>query len=69
MYLVLFSMAHLTVIDMIKGACKMIKLDFSNFIVGVKMYRKVASSNPSCLEAHDDFFRLLTKGIFDPYVL
>ena len=32
-------------------------------------YRKVASSNTSHLEAHDDFFRLLMKGFFDPYVL
>ena len=32
-------------------------------------YRKVASSNTSCLEAHAGFFRLLVKGIFDPYVL
>ena len=32
-------------------------------------YRKVASSNTSCLEAHAGFFRLLMKGIFDPYVL
>ena len=32
-------------------------------------YRKVASSNTSCLEAHDGLFRLLMKGIFDPYVL
>ena len=32
-------------------------------------YRKVASSNTSCLEAHVGFFRLLIKGIFDPYVL
>ena len=30
------------------------------------MYRKVASSNTSRLEG---FFRLLMKGIFDPYVL
>ena len=29
-------------------------------------YRKVASSNTSCLEAQADFFRLLMKGIFDP---
>ena len=26
-------------------------------------------SNPSCLEAHAEFFRPLMKGIFDPYVL
>ena len=32
-------------------------------------YRKVASSNMSCLEAHAGFFRLLMKWIFDPYVL
>ena len=30
-------------------------------------YRKVASSNMYCLEAHADFFRLLMKGIFDPF--
>ena len=33
------------------------------------IYRKVANSNLSRLEAHADFFRLLMKGIFDPYVL
>ena len=32
-------------------------------------YRKVASSNTSRLEAHAGFFRLLMKGIFNPYVL
>ena len=32
------------------------------------MYCKVASSNTSRLEAHPGFFRLLMKGIFDPYV-
>ena len=32
-------------------------------------YRKVASSNMSRLEAHAGFFRVLMKGIFDPYVL
>jgi hypothetical protein len=26
-------------------------------------------SNMSCLEAHAGFFRLLLKGIFDPYAL
>ena len=31
-------------------------------------YRKVMSSNTSRLEAHKGFFRLLMKGIFDPYV-
>ena len=32
-------------------------------------YRKVASSNTSHLEAHAGLFRLLMKGIFDPYVV
>ena len=32
-------------------------------------YCKVTSSNMSCLELHTGFFRLLKKGIFDPYVL
>ena len=32
-------------------------------------YCKVASFNTSRLEAHAGFFRLLMKGIFDPYVL
>ena len=33
------------------------------------VYRKVASSKTYRLEAHAGFFRLLMKGIFDPYVL
>ena len=33
------------------------------------IYPKVASSNTFRLEAHAGFFRLLMKGIFDPYVL
>ena len=32
-------------------------------------YWKVASSNTSHLKAHAGFFRLLMKGILDPYVL
>jgi hypothetical protein len=32
-------------------------------------YCKVASSKTSHLEANAGFFRLLMKGIFDPYVL
>ena len=35
----------------------------------VLAYRKVASSNTSRLEAHAGFFRLLMKGIFEPYVM
>ena len=41
------------------------------FVATVKaqdMYRKVASSNTSQFEAHAGFFRLLTKGIFNPHV-
>ena len=30
-------------------------------------YYKISSSNMSCLEAHEGFFRLLMKGIFEPY--
>ena len=32
-------------------------------------YPKVVSSNTSCLETHAGCFRLLVKGIFEPYVL
>ena len=32
-------------------------------------YRIVESTSPSCIEAHAGLFRLLMKGIFDPYVL
>ena len=41
------------------------KAGFQN--VALEVNRKVAISNPSCLEAHAGFFRLLMKGIFDPY--
>ena len=34
-----------------------------------KVYRKVASSNTSCLEANAGFLKLFMKGIFDTYVL
>ena len=37
--------------------------------VFVDIYRKVAISNSSHLEAHAGFFILLMKGIFDSYVL
>jgi hypothetical protein len=30
-------------------------------------YLKVASSDMSCLEAHEGFFSLFMKGIFDPF--
>ena len=32
-------------------------------------YPIVGSTSPSCFEAHVGLFRLLMKGIFDPYVL
>ena len=38
-------------------------------MINVYIYRIVASSNPSRIEAHAGLFRLLMKGIFDPYVL
>ena len=50
-------------------------VSFLNFLVlkifGIyrSNYRKVASSNTSCLEAQAGFFRLLMKGIFGPYVV
>ena len=42
---------------------------YETFLPLLLIYRKVASSNTSRLEAHASFFRLLMKGIFDPYVL
>ena len=33
------------------------------------IYRIVASTSPSRIEAHAGLFRSLMKGIFDPYVL
>ena len=41
----------------------------SHHINPENMYRKVTSSNTSHLDAQAGFFRLLMKGIFDPYVL
>ena len=32
-------------------------------------YCTVASTSPSCFEAHVGLFKLLMKGIFNPYVL
>ena len=44
---------------------------YMDFVVhiGFNRYRKIASSNTSHLEAHASCFRLLMKGIYDPYVL
>ena len=36
--------------------------------LSIHTYCKVASSNKSCLEAHAGFYRLLMKGIFNPYI-
>ena len=36
------------------------------FLITVKLW---VLTRTFCLEAHVDFFRLLMKGIFDPYVL
>ena len=44
-------------------------LIFSYLLSKLSTTVKVASSNTSCLVAHAWFFRLLMKGIFDPYVL
>ena len=57
--------------------CKLKTEAFGN-VIGTRYiilkieYRKVASASPSCFEAHVGLlglFRLLLKGIFDPYVL
>ena len=42
---------------------------FSSKFLKNMIYLKVTSSNTSRLEAHAGFFRLLMKGIFDPYVM
>ena len=40
-----------------------------DFTVLIKIYRIVASTSPSRIEAHAGIFRSLMKEIFDPYVL
>ena len=45
------------------------KVSFWQKVAFTLIYRKVASSNTSRLEAHAGFFRLHMKVIFDPYVL
>ena len=42
------------------------KLSRLGDVISAFVYRKVASSNTSRLEAHAGFFRLLMKGIFNP---
>ena len=45
-------------------------LFFSDFKYGILIrYRIVANASPSRFEAHVGLFRLLMKGIFDPYAL
>ena len=46
-----------------------LRAGFSQNILLLFVYRKIASSNTSRLEAHAGFSRLLMKGIFYPYVL
>ena len=46
-----------------------ILLTITIWLKSANIYRKVTSSNRACLEVHAGFFRLLMKGIFDPYVL
>ena len=36
----------------------------SSIMTSVEEYRKVASSNTSCLEAHADFFQIAYEGDF-----
>ena len=43
--------------------------DFNKTFCAISTYRIVASTSPSRFEAHVGLFRLLMKGIFDPYVL
>ena len=43
-------------------------VNFRRFVLESN-YRKVRSSKTSRSETHAGFFRLLMKGIFDPYVL
>ena len=40
-----------------------------NQVILENAYRKIACSKTSRLEGHAGFFRLLRKGIFDPYVM
>ena len=42
---------------------------FKQIRIAKIVYRKVSSSNTSHLGKHAGFFKLLMKGIFDPYVL
>ena len=59
-YKVMFNSKHAQWVEIIYGAV---------FWVFFLFNCKVTSSNTSRLEAHAGFFRLLMKGIFDPYVL
>ena len=52
------------------GEISNVKTLYSIIVIPLQLtYCKVESSNTSRLEAHAGFFRLLMKGIFDPYVL
>ena len=43
--------------------------EFRACMLASLIYRIVASTSPSRIEAHAGIFRSLMKGIFDPYVL
>ena len=66
-------MVKISLVDQEENKCTGVKHGCPELMVyqiqSIK-YRKVASSNTSCLEAHDRcFFKSVMKGIFNPYVL
>ena len=63
-----FSKAMMTCIWHVRY--KVMRVGSDTFIQKIlQNYLEVASSNPSRLEAHDGFFRLIIKGIFNLRVL
>ena len=76
--LTLYTSQYYLVLDSIKITTTYVRLDLIVwYILEIVihtyylslMYRNVASSNMSRLEAHAGFFMLLMKGTFDSYVL
>ena len=59
---------HLFIMQLLRGDAEIFKKKII-FFAHEDIYRKIASSNMSRLEAHVGFFRLLMRGIFGPYVL
>ena len=64
----LFSPTQSKLLDLIPGPL-IFKANALSFDPAEKYYRIVASASSSRLEAHTGLFRLLMKGVFDPYVL